>query len=159
QPRDLFAPRFGINWDPFGDSKTSVRLGGGVFYDLINIWSYGVFTQGNAPFGRAVTLINPPFPHAVEAIPPSSLSAFWAVEFEPRNPTKYSYNLTIERQIGKQTSLTLAYIGSRSRHLARRGNENVYYPQTLPDGRFFWPAGPQERPNSNFRFINIARFD
>jgi hypothetical protein len=29
----LFAPRFGLAWDPFGNGKTAIRLGGGVFYN------------------------------------------------------------------------------------------------------------------------------
>jgi hypothetical protein len=29
----LFGPRLGLSWDPFGDGKTAVRLGGGLFYN------------------------------------------------------------------------------------------------------------------------------
>jgi hypothetical protein len=159
QPRDLFAPRVGINWDPFGDGKTSVRAGGGVFYDLINAWNYFAFVQGNPPFGRTVTISNPPFPNALSAIPRDSPVDFWAVDFLPKNPTKYSYNVTLERELGKKVVVRLAYVGSQSRHLPRRGNENLYYPQVLSDGRLFWPATPQQRPNPSFRSIDIARFD
>ncbi|HZR29027.1 MAG TPA: TonB-dependent receptor, partial [Terriglobales bacterium] len=30
----LVAPRLGISWDPFGDGKTAIRAGAGVFYNL-----------------------------------------------------------------------------------------------------------------------------
>jgi hypothetical protein len=33
QPNLSFAPQVGIAWDPFKDGKTSIRVGGGLFYD------------------------------------------------------------------------------------------------------------------------------
>ena len=158
QPRNLIAPRLGINWDPFGNGRTSVRAGGGIFYDQINNWYYFLLAPGNAPFARNVTVANPPFPNALAVIPPTSPRDFGAIEYEPRPPTKYSYNVTLQREIGKRTSAMVAYVGSQSRHLGRGQNENLFYPQIV-DGQYFWPAGLTDRPNPAFRSINRIQFD
>ena len=42
-------PRFGLAYDPFGDGKTSIRMGGGVFFERIqqNVYNFGGL--GNPP--------------------------------------------------------------------------------------------------------------
>ncbi len=158
QPRNLFSPRFGFNWDPTGDGRTSVRIGAGVFYDLIGPWYYFLQAPGNAPFTRNVTVVNPPFPNAVGAIPATSPVDFGAVEYNASSPTKYSYNVTFQRDVGHRTSAAIAYVGSQSRHLGRSGDQNLFAPE-LVNGEYYWPAAGLSRPNPNFRSLSIIHFD
>lgn len=160
QPRDLLAPRFGFNWDPFGDGKTSVRGGAGVFYDQINTWYYFLQAPSNGPFSIGVTVPNPPFPNAYSLIATvRPVPDFGAVQFDAKAPTKYSYDLTVQRQLGAHTAVMVAYVGSLSRHLGRTGDLNTFPPQVLPDGTLYWPAGLRQRPNPNFRSVSIMQFD
>ena len=44
-----FAPRLGFAWDPFGDGKTSVRAGFGLFYNIQMSEIDRISTTSNAP--------------------------------------------------------------------------------------------------------------
>ena len=53
--KDGFAPRFGLAWDPFGDGKTSVRAGFGVFHNILNGWVQDE-NNGVPPYYAGVSL-------------------------------------------------------------------------------------------------------
>jgi hypothetical protein len=55
-----FAPRIGIVWDPKGDSRQTIRAGGGIYYDSPKLWE------------TAHHMLNPPFGNTVNAIAPTS---------------------------------------------------------------------------------------
>jgi hypothetical protein len=55
---DRFSPRFGFAYDPFGDGKTSIRGGYGVFSDTIQLVSLN--SNGTSqPFSYGLTTYNP----------------------------------------------------------------------------------------------------
>ena len=62
--RTNFAPRLGIAWDVFGDGKTAVRAGGGMFYDILKGEDNLQF-NGQVPFfSYADLFLNPADPQS-----------------------------------------------------------------------------------------------
>jgi hypothetical protein len=145
-----FAPRAGIAWDPFGDGKSSVRSGFGVFFDPI--WTDFYVNAGNrlAPFYTLGSVRNPVFPRAdaVVGSPGFVLGRQDVVVYEPANPYNLQYNFAFQRQLAEDSIVTIAYAGQRGLHLARFVDGNQAIPQILPGGRKFFPENSVTRnPN------------
>ena len=115
-----WAPRFGMSYDPFGDGKTAIRVGGGIFYERIqqNVYNFGGL--GNPP------LVTTPqfYGGNIDGISPSLVAAgtlspvgIRAVDKKGQVPTVYSWSVDIQRELGAKTSIDIGYVGNRGSHL------------------------------------------
>jgi hypothetical protein len=142
-----FGPRIGIAYRPFGN-KTVVRAGYGLFWDGVE----GREIDGSADIYPYVSRLNLQqvagqpsyattdglFPSFSSIAPvtggPTGPNSFIAVIIseKPHNPYVQQYSLSIERELARNTTLEVNYVGNKGTHLLDRTNINQALPMTDP---------------------------
>jgi len=123
-PLDLFSPQAGFAWNIFGDGRTLVRGGAGIFRpQLPNIlFSVGRFLP---PFIEEKSYVFPSFLNPQNAVLTQSLYVI-QITYHPKFPYALQYNLNLEREIAPGTVLTAGYFGARGNHLPRETEQNPF---------------------------------
>ena len=126
-----FAPRIGFAWDPFGDGKTSLRAGFGLFYNIQMSEIDRISTTSNAPF---TPLGNPPvlYPIPFEACctpevlasNPNATTSLELIDWNAPQSYRMQWNLNVQRELVADTTLTVGYVGSRGVDLFRVFQKN-----------------------------------
>jgi hypothetical protein len=115
-----WSPRFGFAYDPFGDGKTAIRGGGGIFWERIRQNNLNFDGLGNPPLA-----LNPSvFAGRVDNISPALLEGGTRFPQSLRSwnqfgktPTIYSWSLGIQRQLPGSLVIDAAYVGNGSAYL------------------------------------------
>lgn len=155
-----FAPRVGLAWDPFGDGKTSVRASFGVFFDPLWTDFYANAANRTPPFYTLGSVRNPVFPNAsaVTSSPNFVLGRQDTLVYEPQNPYSMHTNFSIQREVAKGATLTVAFVRQRGLHEVRLIDQNQAIPTIQADGRKFFPTTSTVR-NPNFSGIRHKTTD
>jgi hypothetical protein len=149
-----FDPRIGIAWDPFGDHKTSVRVGAGIFYDPIEARSYASGYYFNPPYALAFVPL-PQFPNPFPgALPPPAQLV--GVDYNTTHtPHMYQWNFNIQRQLFESTTLTVGYVGSRGLDLYAARDINPVEP-TVVNGETVFGVPTASLPGKSTTAIGIT---
>ena len=133
-----FDPRIGLAWDVFGDHKTAVRAGFGIFHDTFQTYTFSSAYLTNPPYlteNQFFTTGDPSFPTPFVGGGTPLLSntngTYYGIH---TTPYTMEYTLSVQRQLPGNTLLTVGYQGTRGVHLLAFHDFNAPIPTTNAEG-------------------------
>jgi hypothetical protein len=132
-----FGPRVGLVFNPHGDGRDTIRVGGAILYDVVETW-FNERETTNAPIGTNIDTPNPvggfsnpwqgypggnPFPQNGRAVFPTA-GVYVNMPINPKPTYVAQWNVTYQRQFGSWLA-SASYLGNKSTHIwSGNGEQN-----------------------------------
>ncbi len=123
-PADLLSPQAGFAWNIFGDGKTVLRGGAGIFRDQFPVILFGA-DRFLPPFFGIGSYVFPTFLNPQDAVVTQPIY-LTQTNYHAKFPYALQYNLNVEREVASGTILNAGYFGARGNHLTREGEQNPF---------------------------------
>jgi Carboxypeptidase regulatory-like domain/TonB-dependent Receptor Plug Domain len=147
------APRIGIAWDIFGDGRTALRAGVGQFFqrELVGIDEtlartapFVINATDDRTLGTATPLSSP-------SVSPNASKDPSAV-----TPNSWQWNVSIERELARNTTLSVGYVGNAGIHMTSMADLNQLQQANWLQGAFLSGSDLNAlRPADNFGTIGL----
>jgi len=147
-------PRVGFVWDPFGDGKTSLRVGYALMTDQ-PMTSIVIGTSTNPPLAIPLTFSGPiRLDNAISLAGPAGLAP-QSIDHGFSNAYVQSWNLNLQREVIPNLAVMVGYFGTKGTHLILRRNLN----QPINGVRPFAKLSPTSPILPNANLGNITQVE